>query len=310
MNAELLLDEMTLAKMTPEELRDYAEKKSRYILSKIEAAGDKVQKAKEAADFAKNDDNFHWWNKQAKKIDAHSDALVCINEAIAELNDLVRESIDFSCTTPAFAQVMYDNMDRMLADGFQDADGNFVKLSGNAEMQAGYVLMQTKLFTQQQMKYLEEQSVQDKEISSLKTELGHKTKIDKVQDSRLVELEKSMSEKDRIYAEQTQRMLKLRQMLAQKETIDSLQEKNISENRQAITQNADAIKVLMDFVKQKDVLDNDISLKLKNLEDLQKANEERNSSVPTIFSVAALLVSLISLVLTLATFVKVLALSN
>lgn len=303
MNTELLLDEKTLTQMSSDQLREYAEKKSKYILSKIEAAGEKIQKAKDAAEFAKNDDNFHWWNKQSKKIDAHSDALVCINEAIAELNNLVRESIDFSCTTPAFAQIMTENLDKMLKEGFLDSNGELVKLSEDSEMQAGYILIQTKLFTQQQKKYQHEQSIQDEEISSLKTELVHKTKIDRIQDSRLVELEKGMTEKEKIYAEQTQRMLKLRQMLAQKDAVDSLQEQNINANRDAILQNAEAIKLLMDFVKQKDALDNETNFRIRTLEEQLKFCSEQSVNDKSNLPVVALIISVVSFILAIVSLI-------
>ena len=194
-----------IRKMSNEELAKYAENKAKEILSLIDQSCKKVKAAKDDAENAKRTKTF-WglWTKA--KLDATAAASVKTNEAMAELINLQKESITFTCVSVEFAHVMHQTMARMMAAGFRDANGNIRELDENTQQFAQHILDEAERFVKNQKAVENELNKQGESINAV-------TKI--AEDNR--------------------------RRLAEKDDLDKKQEEGIAANRKSIDENHEAI---------------------------------------------------------------------
>ena len=165
-NKELQISTSKLEKMSPSQLESFAEEKSKFILEKIELSTQKITDAKEAAEDAANMKSG-WFGKTKKKADATADAVIATNEAIGEMNELLQESIRFTCLSLSFAQAMSKHMSALIVKGFENRDGEFIKLSSDSEEQAMYIVQQAEAFAKNQLEVEMKQASQDSKIENL-----------------------------------------------------------------------------------------------------------------------------------------------
>lgn len=121
---------------------------------------------------------------------------------------------------------------------------------------------------------------QSEKISSLVNE-------SKEQNKKLSDIHDSLSEKEKIDAEQTQRLEELGALLENKNTVDAKQE-------EAITANAEAIKVLFEYTKQKDILDKQ---QTEEIEILRNSSQRKLCIFAISISIVAIICSIGSIVL-------------
>ena len=187
-NKELQISTSKLEKMSPSQLESFAEEKSKFILEKIELSTQKITDAKKAAKDAANMKSG-WFGKTKKKADATADAVIATNEAIGEMNELLQESIRFTCLSLSFAQAMSKHMSALIVKGFENRDGEFIKLSSDSEEQAMYIVQQAEAFAKNQLEVEMKQASQDSKIENL---------ADKVSED-----ENRLNEKDNLDSEQS-----------------------------------------------------------------------------------------------------------
>lgn len=142
--SELALDRDVIHRpnITNEELEAIAEQKAAYILEKINSQSKKIDEAKAAAHRLKNQENPGVL-KRIFSNDHHQimkDAVIAQSSAIVELNDLVKESVNFACASIQFAQIMHKKLASMMANGFKDVNGNLQKLAGSSAQFAEEIL--------------------------------------------------------------------------------------------------------------------------------------------------------------------------
>jgi len=121
---------------------------------------------------------------------------------------------------------------------------------------------------------------QSEKIASLSNE-------NKEQNQKLSDIHNSLSEKERIDAEQSQRLEELGALLDNKDLVDAKQE-------EAIKANAEAIKVLVEYTKQKDILDKE---QTEEIEVLKKSSQRKLCIFAISISIVALICSIGSIVL-------------
>lgn len=131
---------------------------------------------------------------------------------------------------------------------------------------------------------LNEKDELDKEQSERIASLSNENKE---QNKKLSGIHNSLSEKERIDAEQSQRLEELGALLENKNSIDEKQEA-------AITANTEAIKVLVEYTKQKDIIDKQQS---DEIEVLKKSSQRKLCIVAISVSVVAIICSIVSIVL-------------
>ncbi len=290
---ELTVSSNKLSTMSQTQLEKYAEEKSKFILEKIELSTQKVAEAKEMAEDAQCM-STGWFGKTRRKAEATAEAVVATNEAMGEMNELLQESIRFTCLSMSFAQAMSKHMSALLVKGFETRDGDFIKLSDDSKEQAMYIIKQADDFAKQQLAVEMQQEEQKKKVTKLedkieenRSRLDEKDVLDKKQTEQINNLFDSLSEKDKIDEEQSRRLEELGALLDNKDILDQKQE-------EAISKNAESIKILFDYTKQKDILDKAQS---QDIDELKKAKKINAIQIVTlVIAIIALGLSIFNLI--------------
>jgi DNA-directed RNA polymerase len=146
-------DKALIENGSPEDLQVLAEKKATEILQKIDESNARIAEANDAADKAKAmKSGGIFGGKTRIKADATANALVTTNKAVTEMNNLIQESVRFTCASVHFAQVMHKTMAFMMVQGFRDSNGNIKKLAGDSKRFAQQILDEADDFVQKQFK--------------------------------------------------------------------------------------------------------------------------------------------------------------
>lgn len=131
----------------------------------------------------------------------------------------------------------------------------------------------------QQQDILEKQARLENNVRTLheesqaqKNRLDKKDNLDSTQSVNIAANKKRLDEKDKIDAEQSKRLEELSIMLNNKNLLDQEQE-------EAINKNAEALKVLFEYTKQKDILDKEQSAKIDLLTNENKEQNRKLSNI-------------------------------
>lgn len=290
---ELQISSSKLEKMSSSQLEAFAKEKSEFILEKIEGSTRKIKEAKDAAEDAANMKSG-WFGGTKKKADTTAKAVFATNEAIGEMNELLQESIRFTCLSLSFAQAMSKHMSALIVKGFENRDGEFIKLSSDSEEQAMYIVQQAEAFAKNQLEVEMKQASQDSKIENLadkvsenENRLNEKDNLDSEQSADIAANRKRLDGKDIIDAEQSKRLEELGAILNNKDLVDQKQE-------EAISKNTEAIKVLFEYTKQKDILDKEQN---EEIEKIKATSSKKLSVIAIIISSIALIVSVVNILL-------------
>ena len=200
MTESVFTQEIFRTDIEPSELHAIAEKSATSILQKIKEREKSIRRAEDAAkNAAAIKTGMLRWGNTDEKVDATAAALVMTNAALAEMNDLIQESIKFTCTSIQFAQVMHKTMAHLMVSGFKDAHGNIQQLAGDSKEFVQLILDEAEDIVSKQHAFEEKHA----------------------------ELQARLNQKDQIDAAQAQRLEQLQSLLDHKNTIDDRQEKSI-----------------------------------------------------------------------------------
>ena len=186
--------------------------------------------------------------------------------------NLIRKCHSEPAEELSFAQAMSKHMSALIVKGFENSDGEFIKLSSDSEEQAMYIVQQAETFAKNQLEVEMKQEVQDSKIENL---------ADKVSKT-----ENRLDEKDVIDAEQTKHLEELGTLLNNKDLVDQKQE-------EAISKNTEAIKVLFEYTKQKDILDKEQS---EEIEKIKATSSKKLSVIAIIISSLAIIGSIVNII--------------
>ena len=257
MKEEMSITVKDIEKMTPNKVDELVSKKTKEILVNIQNCTNKIQEARKAAEYAESMETGGLCGRvkrTAAKATATAEALMNTNEAVSELSNIVKESIAFTCLSMAFAQKMTDSIAQMMAEGFEDSNGNYITLSNDAKEQGEIILKQAKNYLNSQL-----------QINELEARQKEQEIIDKQQDELIAKNSERLDEKEKIDELQTQRLEELTALLSNKDLLDQKQE-------EAILKNSEAVKVLFEYTKQKDELDKKQSEQIEQLINKNKIN--------------------------------------
>jgi hypothetical protein len=185
--SQLLLnhDDIMRDDISPRELQALAEAKAAYILEKISAQANNIARANQEAKDAQN--HKRPWYKSLSgpsKVDKVANALVKTNDAVSGLNDLVQESVRFTCTSIQFAQVMHKTMAYMMVNGFKDSNGNIQSLSESSQEFVELILNEAEDFVRKQRIVEARQAeLQDKLRLQEEKELEYSRRIDVLEEA-------------------------------------------------------------------------------------------------------------------------------
>ena len=198
--SEVVFEQKISQNMGQGELEAIAEKSATAILLKIKEREKSILAAKDAAAKAAGIKTAFWRiGNTDEKVNATANALLKTNAALAEMNDLIQESIKYTCTSIQFAQVMHKTMAHLMVSGFRDANGNIQQLAGESKEFVELILNEADDFVSKQLAFEEKHA----------------------------EIQVRLDKKDKIDAEQTQRLEQLHNLLDKKSAVDESQEKAI-----------------------------------------------------------------------------------
>lgn len=142
------------------------------------------------------------------------------NEAMAEMNTLIQESIKLTTISYGFAQAMTQTIAAMLENGFKDKDGDIQQLHGVAKEQALVMLDEAQKFVKHQQEYEERQGQQEEQISALQSGIAeHKQEYEKRQEKQEQDIT-TQGEKIQELQEQLESTLKVKNSLDDKQSQD------------------------------------------------------------------------------------------
>lgn len=131
---ELMTLENEIKQADSKQIKLMAEESARSIAESLEECSYNIQQAKEDADYANNiKTGLFRFGSTRRKANATANAVVSTNKAIAQMNDLIQETIKFTCISLAFAKEMNNAMASIVAKGFEDNNGNMRQLSNKSK---------------------------------------------------------------------------------------------------------------------------------------------------------------------------------
>jgi hypothetical protein len=190
---QTLNNELSRTDTAPSDWQKLAEEKSVEILQKINATTERIAEAKQEAESAKAMKSGGFFGgKTRKKTDATANAVVATNAALSEMNNLIQESIRFTCSSIQFARAMHGAMAYMMVNGFKNANGQITQLSSDSKEAVQLILDEADDFIQKQFAVEKKQSEmqqwldeQEKEIRLLVEYTKQKDILDKEQDENI-----------------------------------------------------------------------------------------------------------------------------
>lgn len=207
--------------ITHQELAELAERKSAEILQKIKETTERIaaaqQEAKKAKEMTAGGLGNIFGGKTRKKLTATANGLVATNAALATMNDLLQESIRFTCVSLQFAQVVNKTMSHMMASGFKDASGLVTRLSDDSKEFAQMILDETEDFVRKQMAVEAQQA-------ELKARIDDTARVNEEQTERLNELAAQLEKKRQVDNAQEVAIQQLIARLKQKAELDTRQD--------------------------------------------------------------------------------------
>lgn len=103
---------------------------------------------------------------------------------------------------------------------------------------------------------------------------------------KLSEIHDVLTIKDRIDAEQTHHIEELMVLLKNNDIVDEKQENSIAENRILIDKNSEAIKILIEYTKEKDLIDKEQWIEISSLKNTLQRQEKLYTTAIVISSVS------------------------
>lgn len=224
-----------VATLKPEDLKVLAEHKATEILSNIQRVSSKIDEAKDLtrqADNVKGSWNPFGESKADKRSKLNTQTNAMQNEAMAEMNTLIQESIKLTTISYGFAQAMTQTIAAMLENGFKNKDGDIQQLHGVAKEQALSILDEAQRFVKHQQEYETRQEKQEEQISALQSGIAeHKQEYEKRQEKQEQDIstqgEKIQELQEQLESKRT-KIKELESTLEAKRLIDENQEAAIN----------------------------------------------------------------------------------
>lgn len=214
MNNELIIQSEEIQRMNSQQLKKIAEKKSKFILAKINESAKNVREARELATNVKNGD-YGFWGKNGKKINDLAEAQSLLTEAVENQNQLIYQCVQLVQANGDFARVMSQYLSQFMRTGFQNYEGKFVRLDSDVAEQANFILESAENFASNQKK------VEDS-MMKLHSKFSILDNNQKQQNEKFQEHDQKFLEKDELDEEQSHNISVL------KATLNRLKEDELS----------------------------------------------------------------------------------
>lgn len=274
----ITLDELNskLKGKSPRQIKVIAKETANSIMAKIEAVLQSIKEAKDLSIEAENSSagltdivirfvTFGWFGESAteKRSKLNTKAISMQNQAMAEMNDIIKQSVNLTLCSTDFAESMIDGLRLIVENGFKDAYGNIQQLSDYSKKLVILIIEQAKEAKDRQAQSVARANEQDakiaqnsENISILQDKFAQKDTLDALQDSLIAEnrklieqnldkhtqSEKRDKDQDEKIIQNRENISALQGRFTQKDTLDTLQDSLITENRKLIEQNKEMIE--------------------------------------------------------------------
>jgi DNA repair exonuclease SbcCD ATPase subunit len=245
----VISQELIQEDMSPKDLKALAEQKATEILQKINDTSIRIAEAKENAKAAQEmKAGGFFGGRTKKKLEATSNAVVKTNEAVSELNNLVQESVRFTCASIQFAQVMHKTMAHLLVKGFKDTDGNIQKLSGSSKEAVETIMAEAEDFVQKQLAV-------EKKQAEMQSKLDEREKVAEEHKSRLNDLNSLIKDIQKIEQEHEKLIKELLEDMIESKKINQEQNSEFEKIHAVHSEHGTSINKLFEAIKENEVLD-------------------------------------------------------
>lgn len=248
-----------------DELESYGEKVAIAIMEKIHESSKKIATAKSRAADAESM-KTGWLGKTAKKTNATANAVVATNEAVHEMNELMRALIVYTQLNGKLSKAMNSAMARMMTEGFKNHGGDIVELNKNGEEFVQIVMKEAEDFANRQ---LEIELLQQKHSDELRNvDQGSKQRAQEIENKIKILKQRTHEHVIEIRSELSS---KIDQSMSRSDENDALHEKLINELQKA-TEAINRESVEQDKIHSSQIIALSKELKIQKviIEELQK----------------------------------------
>ncbi|WP_430462746.1 hypothetical protein ACQUQU_08140 [Thalassolituus sp. LLYu03] len=269
-----------------DELDTYGEKVATAIMEKIHESSERIATAKrKSKDAEKMEINFLGFGT-SKKAEATSEALVATNEAVHEMNELMRALIVYTQLNGKLSKAMNSAMARMMAEGFKNHGGDIVELNKNGEEFAQIVMQEAEDFANKQLQIELLQQKHSDELRSV--DQGSKQRAQEIENK--IHILKQKTE-DHVVEIRSELSSKIDSSMSRSDENDALHQRLI-DDLQKTTETINRESVEQDKIHTNQILALNKELKKQKviIEELQKHAEA--SALHRYLAIGSLIVSL------------------
>lgn len=291
-----------IATLKPENLKVLAEEKAVEIFSNIQRVSSKIDEAKyltRQADNVKRSWNPFGESKAEKRSKLNTQANAMQNEAMAEMNTLIQESIKLTTISYGFAQAMTQTIAAMLENGFKNKDGDIQQLHGVAKEQALVMLDEAQKFVKHQQEYETRQEKQEEQISALQSGIAeHKEEYEKRQEKQEQDISTQGQKLQELQGQLESKRIKIEELestLKSKDSLDDKQSQDIQTLQNELEKKRQKIQELESTLEAKRLIDENQEAAINALQAQILSLSTKNGTLNLSLTIIALAVALISL---------------
>lgn len=317
MSNELMLDtsynnfKLSIEQLSETRLEKYANEQANAIVQRIEVCSDKIRRAKRKAEEA-NDIDTSWGfgnffgGKTKKKVNALGEAQIATNEALAETQNLIQATIQYSKCSVMFARQLNQAMAAIMVRGFESTDGRLIRLTEDSKESVSLICSELEDFVSTNMrrdaeiKKLQDETRDFNQVKSIVAE--NKEALEEYKEAAAASSRDISRNRENIEANRRNIDSNRAAIAENRESIASNKEA-IAENRESITSNKEAIEANKELIQKNEKNIQELSIQiLENAKTITKINEELLKGISST-KVTCIAISSISLLVSIASIV-------
>ena len=213
------------------DLNKYAKKIAKKIVEKIHSISQDIQEAQDLNDQASKmetkGDFFSFigiGKSQVDKLDEKQNlsnkAQTKQSKAILHMNDLIQESVKFTCCSMALSNRMVEYLGHFLLEGLKDKDGHLINLGSKATKMVEHMMTSIRQGIDRDIKV-------DSKMASISERLDEKDELDEQQSRDIKDLQEKVENKK-------QKIDQIEKELDEKDILDDRQDRDINDLKERI----------------------------------------------------------------------------
>ena len=296
-----ILTQQELNRMKKGDLDKYTKEVAKKIVEKIHSISQDIQEAQDLNDQAstmeikgdlKNKLSFGFIGKSKTdklndKQNLSNKAQAKQSKAILHMNELIQESIKFTCCSMVFANRMVEYLSHFVLKGFKDKDGYLINLNNKATEMVEHMMSSIQKGIDREMRV-------DKKMASIGERLDAKDKLDEQQNKDIEDLQKKVESK-KLKIDQIEKELDA------KDELDEQQSRDIEDLQKKVENKKLKIAQIKKELDEKDILDDRQDKAINALNDriLKLEGDKRLSIISFALATLSTILSIVAIALIL-----------